>query len=255
MLPMQANNELHGSTGIMDIARTGQDIKNLDRLGDSAEQGIVASLPFLLLVEPDRRAFGHSSSANDRSVEVHRHPRKPEGLQPGQQHLSAQLSKLQNPRSVHGRQCSTHRGNIRKFFEPQKSKHHEIVPVVIHVPQTHIQHQMNDQSKNNHMMAKGGVAGHMSKAFSQPGLEFQLCKQRLNDHQTRKRRESLVFNRSSGILWTRLVICVLLYLIISGLLVRLILLLVTSILTNQEAVLRRFVATIYEYFMQQEGKL
>ena len=47
--------------------------------------------------------------------------------------------------------------------------------------------------------------------------------------------------------------CVLLYLIISGLLVRLILLLVTSILTNQEAVLRRFVATIYEYFMQQEG--
>jgi hypothetical protein len=33
----------------------------------------------------------------------------------------------------------------------------------------------------------------------------------------------------------------------------LILLLVTSILTNQEAVLRRFVATIYEYFMQQEG--
>jgi len=54
-------------------------------------------------------------------------------------------------------------------------------------------------------------------------------------------------------LWTRLVICVLLYLIISGLLVRLILLLVTSILTNQEAVLRRFVATIYDYFMQQEG--
>jgi hypothetical protein len=35
----------------------------------------------------------------------------------------------------------------------------------------------------------------------------------------------------------------------------LILLLVTSILTNQEAVLRRFVATIYEYFMQQEGSL
>ena len=48
-------------------------------------------------------------------------------------------------------------------------------------------------------------------------------------------------------------ICVLLYLIISGLLVRLILLLVTSILTNQEAVLRRFVPTIYDYFMQQEG--
>jgi hypothetical protein len=60
-------------------------------------------------------------------------------------------------------------------------------------------------------------------------------------------------NRSSGILWTRLVICVLLYLIISGLLVRLILLLVTSILTNQEAVLRRFVLTIYDYFMQQQG--
>ena len=50
-------------------------------------------------------------------------------------------------------------------------------------------------------------------------------------------------------------ICVLLYLIISGLLVRLILLLITSILTNQEAVLRRFVLTIYHYFMQQEGKL
>jgi PAS domain S-box-containing protein len=33
----------------------------------------------------------------------------------------------------------------------------------------------------------------------------------------------------------------------------LILLLVTSILTNQEAVLRRFVPTIYDYFMQQEG--
>jgi hypothetical protein len=33
------------------------------------------------------------------------------------------------------------------------------------------------------------------------------------------------------------------------------LLLDTSILTNQEAVLRRFVPTIYDYFMQQEGKL
>jgi hypothetical protein len=31
------------------------------------------------------------------------------------------------------------------------------------------------------------------------------------------------------------------------------LLLITSILTNQEAVLRRFVLTIYDYFMQQEG--
>ena len=84
--------ELHGSIGIMDIARTGQHIKDLGRLGDSTEQGIVASLSFLLLVEPDRRAFGHSSSANDRSVEVHRQSGKLKGLQPSQQHLSAQLN-------------------------------------------------------------------------------------------------------------------------------------------------------------------
>lgn len=44
--------KLQGSIGIMNVARTGQHIKDLGRLGDSTEQGIVASLPFLLLVEP-----------------------------------------------------------------------------------------------------------------------------------------------------------------------------------------------------------
>jgi hypothetical protein len=114
-------------------------------------------------------------------------------LQPGQQHLTAQLPELQDSYGVHSRQCPTNNGNIGKLLQPKKAKHHEIVPIVIHVPQAPIaKHQMNDQSKNNHVMAKGGVARQMSKTFSQSGLESQLCKQRLNDHQTCKRREPLV---------------------------------------------------------------
>jgi hypothetical protein len=51
---------------------------------------------------------------------------------------------------------------------------------------------MNDEAENNYMMPKCGIFGHMSKTFSQTGLEFQLRKQRLNDHQACKRREPLI---------------------------------------------------------------
>jgi hypothetical protein len=114
---------------------------------------------------------------------------------------------------------------------------------------------MNDESKNNHMMPKCGVAGHMSRTFSQPGLEFQLRKQRLNDHQACKRREPLVFeSKLRNFVDTTGDLCFTIphYQWPPGS-VDFDLLLVTSILTNQEAVLRRFVATIYDYFMQQEG--
>lgn len=54
------HHELKGSVGVMDIAGTREHIEDLSRLGYRAEQVIVASLPFLLLIKAYRRAFGHS---------------------------------------------------------------------------------------------------------------------------------------------------------------------------------------------------
>jgi hypothetical protein len=60
------------------------------------------------------------------------------------------------------------------------------------VPAPIAKHQMNDEAKNDYMKPECVIVGHMSKTFSQTGLEFQLRKQRLNDHQACKRREPLI---------------------------------------------------------------
>jgi len=103
------------------------------------------------------------------------------------------------------------------------------------------------------MMSECGVARQMSKTFSQPGLEFQLVNNDWMITRPAKRREPLVLkSKLRNFVDTTGDLCFT-NLIISGLLVRLILLLVTSILTNQEAVLRRFCTNYYDYFMQQQG--
>jgi len=59
-----------GPVGVMDIARTVQEVEDLPCLRYGAEQGIVAASPFLLLVEADGRSLGMTLGGLYRAVEV-----------------------------------------------------------------------------------------------------------------------------------------------------------------------------------------
>ncbi len=187
-------NELKGSVGIVDIARAGKHVKDLARLGYRAEQWIIAPLTLLLFVKTDRRAFGHPARAQNRSVEIKRHPDQTEGLNSCKQHLPARLPELQDAFIVNAGQGPAYRRNIGKLLESQKSKRHEVVPVVVHVPEPPVtQHQMHNQYEDNDVMTKDRACIQMIKTGAQPFLQFQLRKQLLNNYQSGKGRKLLVF--------------------------------------------------------------
>ena len=54
----------------MHIPRTVEDIEDLARLSDRAEQRIVASLPLFLAIESHRGALSKAAGADDRTVKV-----------------------------------------------------------------------------------------------------------------------------------------------------------------------------------------
>lgn len=166
--------EFKSAVGVMHIAGTGKHIEDLTSLSDRTKQRIIAPLSLLLFVEADRCAFGLSARAQDRPVEIKRNPNQPESPKSCKEHLPAGLTKLDDAFVVDAGQCPADRGNVRKFSESQKTKHHEVIPIVVHVSKTPItQHQGYDQCKDNDVMAEYRAYRQVIKASPQPGLHIQ----------------------------------------------------------------------------------
>lgn len=181
------------AVGVMHIARAGKHIEDLSCLGYRAEQRIIAPLPLLLFVESNRRALGLSARAQDRSVKIKRHPNQTEPLKSRKQHLTAGLPKLADALVIDTSQCPADRGYVRKFSEAQKTKHHKVVSIVVHVPESSItQHQMYDQRKYNDVMTEYRAHRQMIKTATEPGFHIQSRKQFLNDDQACKRSKPLI---------------------------------------------------------------
>lgn len=129
-----------------------------------------------------------------RAVKVQRYANQTKSLQSGQHYFTAYPANLDNARVINLGQDPAEGGNIRKLAKPQKTKHHEVIPVVVHVPKATIaQYQMHYQHKNNRMTAKHEILRQMIKTGPQSGLAIQSGKQRLNDYQPGKRSEPLIF--------------------------------------------------------------
>jgi len=185
--------EFEGSVGVMNIAGTRQNIKDLGRLGDSAEQMIIAPLSLLLFVKANRCAFGHTARAQDRPVKIKGRPSQAKDLQARQHHLTACLWNLDYAFVVNAGQGPADSRNVRKFPQSQKTKHHEVVPIVVHVPKPPIpQHQMHNQHKSNSVMAEYRADWQMIKTGPEPRFDFKSRKQFMNDHQSSKGCESLI---------------------------------------------------------------
>ncbi len=182
------------AVGIMDIAGTGKNVKDLGCLSYHTKQRVIASLPLLLFVKTDRRAFCQSPCRQHRAVKIQSHSDKTKRLKSRQHHLTASPANLKDAFVINQRQCPADGGNIRKPSKPQKTKRHEIIPIVFHVPKTAIaQHQMNNKHENDSMTTKQRVVGQMIETGFQFGFQIQFGKQRLNDYQSGRRRKPLVF--------------------------------------------------------------
>lgn len=75
---------------VVHVARTRQDVEELLRLRDRAEQRVIASRPFLARVVTNRRAFCMSSRRLHRAIEIHCQARQSFLLQPVLHHLPYQ---------------------------------------------------------------------------------------------------------------------------------------------------------------------
>jgi hypothetical protein len=155
---------------------------------------IIAPLSLLLLVKANRCAFGHTVCAQDRPVKIKGHPSQSKRLKSCNKHLTARLSNLDYAFVVNTGQGPADSGDVWKFPQSQKTKHHEVVPIVVHIPKSPIpQHQMHYQHKSNSVMAEYRAGWQMIKTGSEPRFDFKSRKQFMNDHQSRKGREPLIF--------------------------------------------------------------
>src|SRR4030042_2798470 len=181
--------------GIMNISRTMIDIKDLPRLSDGAKQGIITPGPLFLPVKSDRRPFNPSSLCPiDRPIKIQRQPIKADLSQPFDHHSPAQLADHSNTLPIHIGQRTGYRRHIGNPVQPQQTLHHRIIPVIISFPEPPISNQhMHHTQQNYHMMAKDRRYFQMRKASPQSFLEMKLVKQGLENHQARKRSQSLIF--------------------------------------------------------------
>lgn len=187
------HDEFKSAVGVVDIAGTGKHIEDLPCLSYRTEQRIIAPLSLLLFVETDRCAFGLPSRAQNRPVKIKRHTNQPEGLKSCKKHLPARLPEFVDAFVIDTSQCPADSRYVGKFPEPQKTKHHEVVTIVVHIPKFPVtQHKVHDQCKNNDMMAEYRTQRQMIKAGTKPGFHIQPPKQFLNDDQSRKRSKPLV---------------------------------------------------------------
>jgi hypothetical protein len=175
------------------IAGTGKDIEHLPCLSYCTKQRIIAPLSLLLFVEADRCAFGLSGSAQNRSVEIKRHPNQTEALESCKHHLPAGLPKLEDALVINAGQGPADRRNVRQLSQPQKTKHHKIVSIIVHIPKPPItQHQVHDQCKNNDVVAEYRAYRQMVKTATEPGFHIQPRNKYLNDDMPCKSSESLI---------------------------------------------------------------
>ena len=108
--------------GVMDVAGTMQHIEHLTRLGDRAEERIIAALPLLLAVKPYCRALGRFACADHRAIEVERHAREPKGHKPAHDPLPHESLQALHTLCVCPRQSPRQRGDIGQTAQAERPK-------------------------------------------------------------------------------------------------------------------------------------
>src|SRR5208337_3559626 len=124
--------EFQSTVGVMDIPRAGKHIKDLACLSYCAKQRIVSPLSFLLFVKTHRCTFGHSSRAQNRAVKIKRDPCYTKGYKSCKKHLPTCLPDFNYALVVNATQGPADCRNIRHPLEPQQTKYHKVITIVIH---------------------------------------------------------------------------------------------------------------------------
>ena len=166
----------------MHVARPVVQVEDLGCLGHRAEQGVVASGPFLLLVEADRRPFGMPAGRKHRTVEVERHPRELFGFQTVEHQVARHRSIAGHRLLVHRRERSADGCHVGQTFEAENPLGHRIVMVVVAIPQlAKAEKEMYDQPEDDVMGTIGCAPPQVSKARLKLPLDPKAGKQALKD--------------------------------------------------------------------------
>lgn len=143
------------AAGVMHIARPVQDIEDLARLRDGAEQRVVAAGPFLGLAVADGAALGMALRVEDRPIEVQREPGELEAAQPVLHELAAEGADLGHAAGIGLPERATDRGDVGQPREAQQAPEERIVAVVAGIAELPIaQEQVDDEQEDDEVVAE-----------------------------------------------------------------------------------------------------
>ena len=183
----------------MDIARPVPHIQYLPGLCQGTEQWVITALAPLLAVEAHGCALGKPAGGDYRTIEVEGHPGQSQLRQPVRDQLPVELAQMVNSAGIHPRQRAADRGNIGQAGQTQHPPDHGIIVVIAQVLQAPVpDQQLDDQHHDHHAVAKDGADLQVAETVAQVLFQPKAAEQRLEQHQSRKGRQFLVFKVDFG---------------------------------------------------------
>ena len=183
----------------MDIARTMQEVEDLPGLCYSAEQGIVAPCPFLLLVVTHGRAFGMTLGGLHRAIEVQGHSGWRQAHQAGQDPILEESPEVLDALGSGLLQGPAERRHVRQSLEAEHAFDQGVVFIVAAV----LEFPIAQQQVDNQLDKEGGPMEDLSlleiaEALAQLSLEIDGGEELLDEDQPCKRGERLALEPHFG---------------------------------------------------------
>jgi len=191
--------ELPRTAGVVNVAGSVEDIKDLPSLCDGTEQRVVTALPFLLTVEANCRSLRMSAGAQYRTIEVESNPPKLEGLEAIEDEVTSELLKPLDGLGADRAESSTECRNIGKPLETKQTQDHGIVAVVGDLAQLSVSKQnVEDQGQELKADIISGVGLDVPKAGAESISELERVEEDLEEQKAGEGTESLVGKSEVG---------------------------------------------------------
>ena len=181
-----------GAVGVVHVAATMMEVEDLVSLRDGGEQWVVASQPFLLLVETHRRAFAMALGAEHRAVEIQSDSSAVLSGEAVEDEAAVDAAQSMDAGGVGAGQTAADGGDVGEAVQSQRSFDHLIVAVVLDIAQvTKAEKSVNDEQQDDEVMFVGGMSCEVAKAVSELFLECEEDEQSLEHDESGEQCEWL----------------------------------------------------------------
>ena len=160
--------ELDGTVGVVDVAAAMQNIEDLPALSDRTEQGVVAALAFLALVEAAGDSLGAALGGNDAAIEIQSDPAEGFLSQTFENDFAHQILEFGYGPLVGAIEHAADRRYARNRSHAQDALDDRVVAIEIDIANI----PESDQSVDHEQLEHGGEAK-MRSSFDRNGASLQ----------------------------------------------------------------------------------